>query len=213
MSLFQYIAQACQSLAVAAAPSITAVGIHMVLALATIMLVWFGVQEALSSAQGGPGFSMGGPMNRLLFVAVVGVAFLPAWGAQDGPGGTLPPGPAGGPAEVVHALLVQAQMLEDGQVMFLYPRGDQVPSVTAKVDGKDVRALGTDRKPLAGAELEKRLAGWTAVVVGQAEFEVPDAHFLKVLHERSVSFVFPKKIFAPMAKASEERLAPGKVRP
>ena len=30
----------------------------MVIALATIMLVWFGVQEALASAQGGPGFSI-----------------------------------------------------------------------------------------------------------------------------------------------------------
>ena len=30
----------------------------MVIALATIMLVWFGVQEALASAQGGPGFSL-----------------------------------------------------------------------------------------------------------------------------------------------------------
>ena len=47
MSLFQYIAQACQSLAATAAPSITAMGIHIVLALATIMMVWFGVQEAL----------------------------------------------------------------------------------------------------------------------------------------------------------------------
>ena len=28
------------------------------IALATIMLVWFGVQEALASAQGGPGFSL-----------------------------------------------------------------------------------------------------------------------------------------------------------
>ena len=30
----------------------------MVLSLATIMLVWFGVQEALASAQGGPGFNI-----------------------------------------------------------------------------------------------------------------------------------------------------------
>ena len=30
----------------------------MVIALATIMLVWFGVQEALASAQGGPGFNI-----------------------------------------------------------------------------------------------------------------------------------------------------------
>src|SRR5215469_6929567 len=68
MSLFQYIAQACQSLAATAAPSITAMGIHMVLALATIMLVWFGVQEALSSAHGGPGFSMGRFLNLFMLL-------------------------------------------------------------------------------------------------------------------------------------------------
>ena len=68
MSLFQYIAQACQSLAATAAPSITAMGIHMVLALATIMLVWFGVQEAISSAHGGPGFSMGRFLNLFMLL-------------------------------------------------------------------------------------------------------------------------------------------------
>src|ERR1700689_2498599 len=57
--LFQYIAQACQSLAATVAPSITAMGIHIVIALATIMVVWFGVQEALASAHGEAGFSMG----------------------------------------------------------------------------------------------------------------------------------------------------------
>src|SRR5713226_6829672 len=56
--LFEYIAQGCQSLAATAAPSITAMGIHIVIALATIMMVWFGVQEALASAHGEGGFSM-----------------------------------------------------------------------------------------------------------------------------------------------------------
>ena len=58
MDLLQLISDACHSLVATAAPSVTALGIHMVLALATIMMVWFGVQEALASAQGGPGFSM-----------------------------------------------------------------------------------------------------------------------------------------------------------
>ena len=57
--LFDLIAQGCQSLAATAAPSITAIGIHIVIALATMMLVWFGVQESLTSAQGGAGFSIG----------------------------------------------------------------------------------------------------------------------------------------------------------
>src|SRR6266700_7066865 len=68
MSLFQYIAQACQSLGATAAPSITAMGVHLVLALATIMMVWFGVQEALASAHGGPGFSMGRFLNLFMLL-------------------------------------------------------------------------------------------------------------------------------------------------
>jgi len=68
MSLFQYIAQECQSLAATVAPSITAMGVHIVLALATIMMVWFGVQEALASAHGGPGFSMGRFLNLFMLL-------------------------------------------------------------------------------------------------------------------------------------------------
>jgi type IV secretory pathway VirB6-like protein len=68
MGLFDYFAQGCQSLAATAAPSLTAMGIHIVIALATIMLVWFGVQEALASAQGGPGFSMGKFLNLFMLL-------------------------------------------------------------------------------------------------------------------------------------------------
>jgi TrbL/VirB6 plasmid conjugal transfer protein len=68
MSLFQFIAQACQSLAATAAPAITAMGIHMVLALATIVMVWFGVQEALASAHGEAGFSMGRFLNLFMLL-------------------------------------------------------------------------------------------------------------------------------------------------
>jgi hypothetical protein len=66
--LFEYIAQGCQSLAATAAPSITAMGIHIVIALATIMLVWFGVQEALASAHGEGGFSMGRFLNLFMLL-------------------------------------------------------------------------------------------------------------------------------------------------
>jgi hypothetical protein len=58
MGLLNFITQGCDSLSATAAPSVTAMGLRMCIALATIMLVWFGVQEALASAQGGPGFSM-----------------------------------------------------------------------------------------------------------------------------------------------------------
>src|SRR5271163_406273 len=66
--LFNYIAQACQSLAATTAPTITAMGLHIVIALATIVLVWFGVQEALASAHGGAGFSMGRFLNLFMLL-------------------------------------------------------------------------------------------------------------------------------------------------
>jgi hypothetical protein len=68
MGLFESISQACQSLAATAAPSITAMGIHIVIALATIMMVWFGVQEALASAHGEGGFSMGRFLNLFMLL-------------------------------------------------------------------------------------------------------------------------------------------------
>jgi len=59
MGVLNWITQGCDTLASTASPSIDALGLHICIALATIMLVWFGVQEALASAQGGPGFNMG----------------------------------------------------------------------------------------------------------------------------------------------------------
>lgn len=155
-------------------------------------------------------------MRRLLFATAVAMALLSMLGAQERQPGTLPPDPKIGEVEVIHALFVKAQMIHDGQVMFIFPRGEEVPSLIAKVDGKKVRAVAADLKPLAVAELERRLPRYTGVVVVQAEYELPDAHFLKVLSERSVVFVLPKEMFAPMAKASGERPAagpPGRVRP
>jgi len=66
---FNYIAQACQSLAATAAPSITAMGIHIVIALATIVMVWFGVQEALASAHArrGSAWKISQPLHALTF--------------------------------------------------------------------------------------------------------------------------------------------------
>ena len=58
MDFLILIKNGCDNLTATVSPSVDALGLHMVIALATIMLVWFGVQEALASAQGGPGFSM-----------------------------------------------------------------------------------------------------------------------------------------------------------
>ena len=43
-------------------------GLRMVLSLATIMMVWFGVQEALASAHGGSGFNMGKFLNFFMLM-------------------------------------------------------------------------------------------------------------------------------------------------
>lgn len=58
MEILNYITSGCDALTASASPSVTALGLRMVLALATIMMVWFGVQEALSSTHHGHGFSM-----------------------------------------------------------------------------------------------------------------------------------------------------------
>jgi hypothetical protein len=58
MDFLILIKNGCDDLTATVSPSIDSLGLRMVLALATIMLVWFGVQEALASAQGGPGFSL-----------------------------------------------------------------------------------------------------------------------------------------------------------
>jgi hypothetical protein len=77
MGLLTFITQACDQLTATTAPSVDALGVHMIIALATIMLVWFGAQEALASAHGGAGFSMAKFLNlfMLLTFAYVLVAF------------------------------------------------------------------------------------------------------------------------------------------
>ncbi|HYH65372.1 MAG TPA: hypothetical protein VD866_11810 [Urbifossiella sp.] len=142
-------------------------------------------------------------MTRLLTVAVIagGTALL----AQEPRFGTLPAGPRGGPVEVVSVLFLQAQVIDDGRVMFLFPRGDQEPALLTKVDGKTVKALDRDGKALTAAEVGKRLSGYTPVVVVPAEFAPPDPFFLKALDAKTVVFALPRTQFAPMAKAAEFR--------
>ena len=68
MDFLILIKNGCDNLTATVSPSIDSLGLHMVLSLATIMLVWFGVQEALASAQGGPGFSMAKFLNFFLLI-------------------------------------------------------------------------------------------------------------------------------------------------
>jgi hypothetical protein len=67
--LLAFITRGCDTLVSAASPTINVIGIHFVLSLATIMMVWFGVQEALASAQGGPGFNMGKFLNFVMLIS------------------------------------------------------------------------------------------------------------------------------------------------
>jgi hypothetical protein len=67
--LLNFIAQQCQSLIASTAPTIDAIGLRIVLSLATIMLVWFGIQEALASAQGGQGFNMARFLNFFMLIS------------------------------------------------------------------------------------------------------------------------------------------------
>jgi hypothetical protein len=77
MGILQLITAACDNLTATMAPTVDALGVHIIIALATVMLVWFGVQEALASAQGGPGFSMANFLNFFMLAtfAYVLVAF------------------------------------------------------------------------------------------------------------------------------------------
>jgi len=59
MGVLNWITQGCDALTAAASPTIDAMGLRICIALATIMLVWFGVQESLASAHGGTGFHVG----------------------------------------------------------------------------------------------------------------------------------------------------------
>lgn len=68
MDLLNWITQGCTSLTSTISPSVDTMGVHICVAMATIMLVWFGIQEALSSAQGGPGFSMGKFLNFFMLI-------------------------------------------------------------------------------------------------------------------------------------------------
>lgn len=68
MDFLILIKNGCDNLTATASPSLDALGLHMVLSLATIMLVWFGVQEALASAQGGQGFNVGKFLSFFLLI-------------------------------------------------------------------------------------------------------------------------------------------------
>src|SRR5260370_7946386 len=68
MDFLILIKNGCDNLTATVAPSVDSLGLHMILSLATIMLVWCGVQEALASAQGGPGFNVAKFLNFFFLI-------------------------------------------------------------------------------------------------------------------------------------------------
>lgn len=58
MDFLILIKNGCDHFTATAATSLDSLSLRMVLSLATITLVWFGIQEALASAQGGAGFNL-----------------------------------------------------------------------------------------------------------------------------------------------------------
>src|SRR5580693_6960573 len=68
MDFLILIKNGCDKLTATVSPSVDSLGLHMVLSLATIMLVWFGVQEALASSQGGAGFSVAKFLNFFMLI-------------------------------------------------------------------------------------------------------------------------------------------------
>jgi hypothetical protein len=157
-------------------------------------------------------------VNRVLLATAIVTALYIALHAQDphvaqDPHlGILPPVPGGGTGEVIDILVVGAEMIEGGRVMFFVPQDVSdprepipPPSLIATVDGKVVRAFGADGRPLDNTELNKRLQTWTAVAVVPADLDVPDPFYMKVLNERTVTFTVPKKLLLPMMKAARAR--------
>lgn len=68
MDVLQFIVTQCDQLTTTAGPSLNHTGVQIVLALAAIMMVWFGIQEAVASAQGGPGFDMAKFLNFAMLI-------------------------------------------------------------------------------------------------------------------------------------------------
>ena len=71
MDFLILIKNGCDNLTATVAPSVDALGLHMVISLATIMLAWFGVQEALASTHGGAGFNISRFFSFFLLLLLV----------------------------------------------------------------------------------------------------------------------------------------------
>jgi hypothetical protein len=131
MDFLILIKNGCDNLTATVAPSVDSLGLHMVIALATIMLVWFGAQEALASAQGGPGFNIAKFLNFFLLItfAYCFVRFYD--GAIPGIGYSLKGFVSGGTSSLVDFIGNDStQEVQDTIRTALAQVGDMSPSFT-----------------------------------------------------------------------------------
>lgn len=111
-------------------------------------------------------------------------------------------------------VLMSARALDGGRVEFTLPRpwapgpGKAAPtdddpygshprfySVAVAVDGKAVRAVGPDGKPLDAAEVARRLAKAAPVAVFHGD--AADPFYLRALRDDGVAFVARPEAFVP----------------
>lgn len=131
MDFLILIKNGCDNLTATVSPSVDALGLHMVLALATIMMVWFGIQEALASAHGGAGFNVGRFVEFFLLItfAYCFVRFYD--GTIPGIGYSLKGFVSGGTSSLVNLIGTDAtQQVQDTIHAALNQAGTMSPSFT-----------------------------------------------------------------------------------
>jgi len=131
MDFLVLIKNGCDNLTATVSPSVDALGLHMVLALATIMMVWFGIQEALASAHGGAGFNVGRFVEFFLLItfAYCFVRFYD--GTIPGIGYSLKGFVSGGTSSLVNLIGTDAtQQVQDTIHAALNQAGTMSPSFT-----------------------------------------------------------------------------------
>jgi hypothetical protein len=131
MDLLILIKNGCENLTATVAPSIDALGLHMVISLAAIMLAWFGVEEALSSAQGGAGFNIAKFISFFVLITFA-YSFVRFYdGAIPGIGYSLRGFISGGTSSIVDFIGNDAtQQVQDTIHSALDKAGTMSPSLT-----------------------------------------------------------------------------------
>jgi hypothetical protein len=131
MDLLILIKNGCDHLTATVSPSVDSLGLHMVLSLATIMLAWFGVQEALASAHGGAGFNVARFLSFFMLITFA-YCFVKFYDARiPGIGYSLRGFVSGGTSSLVDYIGTDAtQQVQDTIHAALNQAGSMSPSLT-----------------------------------------------------------------------------------